>query len=210
MALTSSVISFTNRRDRGICAPAPNYLDSDRTSDCSVQEAIEIAILRHSTIAGRLGGSTCSGAGYIMWVGSIFGGRVVGCTTFRAEISRFEFRIAISLLRKNCFPACVVIAMWSFPHFLAANRAAFRGLGFSRAAPWAEAVPPLNGIVAMLRRRTRADGILRQTPLEPTGDNRGKYRRTVVVLIGNWRRTKLRGMFTPGQFKESEITTHFN
>ena len=81
LVLTDAVIIIINRRTMGSFIPSPNFPPEDRTADCTIQESIDIAILAHSTIAGRLGDRTFAGPGYIVRLGSAFGARVVGLRT---------------------------------------------------------------------------------------------------------------------------------
>ena len=132
--LTAAVIILITRRIRGNFTPSPNFHHEDRTADCTLQEAIEIAILTHSTIAGRLDGRTFAGPGFSMRLGSTFGARVVGLhdnphQNLAVLISSQEFiqqDVLLSDFRRHA------TAVSSSSQFLGRIEVVFHGLGFLR------------------------------------------------------------------------------
>ena len=125
---------------RGIFAPIPNYIESDRTADCTVQEAIEIEILLHNTIPGRIDGSAYTGAGYIMRLGLIIGDRAVELYRFPGGNLIIRIRDLDFISQEDAMSDMRAqgTALASFSHFLVATQVVFRGLGFPMTTSWDE------------------------------------------------------------------------
>ena len=174
LVLTAAVVILITRRIRGSFIPSPNFHHEDRTADCTLQQEIEIAILTHSKIAGRLDGRALTGPWFFMRLGPTFGARVVGLRdnphqNLSVLMSSREFTQQDGLLSDFRRHAT---ALSSFAQFLGRVEVVFHGLGFSRTLNFSEAILMLMDVVTMTRRRTNTGSFLRQLSLAQPEDNR--------------------------------------
>ena len=137
LTMIELVIILTNRTQRKLLLPIPNYIDSDRQADIDITDAIHIARISHHVGFGRLNGWTMQCHQFILRLGLIFGARMEGFASQSPDdriiriCNRQHLQVSgiISDYRRH-------VKHWdSSTAFLANVEIRFRGLGFLTAVP---------------------------------------------------------------------------